>query len=121
MRFDIEEFVKGCILCSIYKANNKSKTEIGVPRQILRPKFCWQIDRCSGLTKIYGHQSFLCIVDMNSGYVVPVALRNETSATIAKAIEQNIIKPFGVLAELLSVNAANLNGPEVVKLSKFYI
>ena len=122
MRFANEEFVKGCILCSIYKANNKSKTEVGVPRQILKPKFCWQIDICSGLTKIDGHQSFLCIVlvDMYSGYVVPVALRNETSATIAKAIEQNIIKLFGVPAELSSDNAANLNGPEVVKLCKFY-
>ena len=57
---------------------------------------------------------------MYSGYVVPVALRNETSATIAKAIEQNIIKPFGVPAEISSDNAANLNGPEVVKLCKFY-
>ena len=120
IRFIIEEFVKGCILCSIYKANNKSKTEIGVPRQILKPKFCWQNDICSGLTKIDGHQSFLCIVVMYSGYVVPVALRNETSATIAKAIEQNIIKPFGVLVELSSDNATNLNGPEVVKLCKFY-
>ena len=57
---------------------------------------------------------------MYSGYVVPFALRNETSATIAKAIEQNIIKPFGVPAEISSDNAANLNGPEVVKLCKFY-
>ena len=120
MRFDIDEFVKGCILCIIYKANNKSKTEIGVPRQILKPKFCWQINIRSGLTKIDGHQSFLCIVDMYSGYVVPVALRNETSATIAKTIEQNIIKPFGVPAEISSDNAANLNGLEVVKLCKFY-
>ena len=87
----------------------------------MKPKFCWQIDICSGLTKIDGHQSFLCIVDdMFSGYVVPVALRNETSATIAKTIEQNIIKPFGVPAEISSDNAANLNGLEVVKLCKFY-
>ena len=63
MRYDIEEFVKGGILCAIYKSDNKAKTEIGVPRQILRPKFCWHIDICSGLTKMCGHQSFLCIVD----------------------------------------------------------
>ena len=120
MTTDIAEFVKGCILCSIYKANTKAKNEIGVPRQILRPKFCWQIDICSGLTKIDSFQSFLCIVDMYSGYVVPVALKNETSATVALAIEHNIIKPFGVPAEISSDNAANLNGPEVVKLCKFY-
>ena len=120
MSLDVAEFVKGCILCSIYKANTKAKTEIGVPRQILRPKFCWQIDICSGLTKIENCQSFLCIVDMYSGYVVPVALKNETSASVALAIEQNIIKPFGVPAEISSDNAANLNGPEVVKLCKFY-
>ena len=31
MSLDIAEFVKGCILCSIYKANTKAKTEIGIP------------------------------------------------------------------------------------------
>ena len=52
--------------------------------------------------------------------MVPVALKNETSASVALTIEQHIIKPFGVPAEISSDNAANLNGPEVVKLCKFY-
>ena len=52
--------------------------------------------------------------------VVPVALRSETSTVIAKVIEQNIKKPLGVPAELSSDNAANLNGPKVVKLFKSY-
>ena len=39
---------------------------------------------------------------------------------IAEKIENFIIKPFGPPKEISSDNAANLNGPEVQKLLKFY-
>ena len=58
MKADVEEFAKGCCLCSIYKHDNKGKNVIGVPRKILEPKYCWQIDMCQGLNNVRGATSF---------------------------------------------------------------
>ena len=60
------------------------------------------------------------MIDVYSGYVLTVPLTNENSSTIAEKIENFIIKPFGPPKEISSDNAANLNGPEVQKLLKFY-
>ena len=57
---------------------------------------------------------------MFTGYCVAVALKGETSKDIAFALESSIIKHFGPPKEISSDNAANLTGPEMKKLTKFY-
>jgi hypothetical protein len=60
------------------------------------------------------------MVELYSGLSVPVILKGETSKDIATAIENNLIKPFGVPLEISCDNAANLGGSEVRKLLDFY-
>jgi hypothetical protein len=60
------------------------------------------------------------MVELYSGLSVPVILKGETSKEIAIAIENNLIKPFGVPLEISCDNAANLGGSEVRKLLDFY-
>jgi hypothetical protein len=55
-----------------------------------------------------------------SGFALPVALKSETSEEIAKILENHLIKSFGPPKEISSDNAANLQGPEIKKLCKFY-
>ncbi len=120
MAKDINDFCKGCVLCSIFKTSNTGKTEIGTPRKVTQPFECIQMDICSGFPKVNGFSSFLNIVDLYTGYVIPVALKNENSATIAKILEENVFKVFGIPKEISSDNAANLQGPEIKKLFHFY-
>ena len=120
MIVDISKFVGGCILCSTVKCSNAGKSEIGTPRKILSARYCWQMDIVSGLPPVQGHTSYINFVDMFSGYTLPVPLKNENSDTIANIIEKEIIKPFGVPVEISSDNAANLSGPAVQKLLRFY-
>jgi transposase InsO family protein len=86
----------------------------------LEPKQAWQIDICQGLPPTKNSSSFLTMVDIYSGYVVATPLRKETSEEIAKILEENIFKIFGPPTEISSDNAANLNGPEIKRLLKFY-
>ena len=74
----------------------------------------------SGIPSVKGFDRILNMVDLFSGYSVPVALRNDMSSTVAEAIETNIIKIFGVPEKISSDNAPNLSGPEVRRLLKFY-
>ena len=120
MTHDIAEFCKGCIMCQIFKSSTTGKSEIGTPRTVLRPNSCWQIDVCSGFPPVKGQTSFLNMVDIYTGYVVPVCLKGETSEDIARAVENFLIKPFGPPMEISADNAANLNGPAMKKLLKFY-
>jgi hypothetical protein len=117
---DVKSFCRGCILCSIFKHSTTGKTEVGTPRAVLRPNSHWQIDICSGLPSVKGQSSFLNMVEMYSGYCVPVVLKGETSEDIAKAVEHYLIKPFGAPEEISADNASNLNGPPMKKLLKFY-
>ncbi len=120
MRKDIREFCAGCVLCSIYKTSSQGKAELGTPRKILHPGHTWQIDICSGLVNVKGQNSFLCMIDMYTGYAIPVALRGETTEDVARVVEQYIIKPFGPPAEISSDNARNLGGGPMKKLCAFY-
>jgi hypothetical protein len=74
MAADVQEFSKGCSLCSIYKTLPKGQQEIGTPRVVLEPAKCWQIDICSGLNAVNGQKSFLTMVDMYTGFVIAVPL-----------------------------------------------
>jgi transposase InsO family protein len=87
---------------------------------VLEPGQAWQIDVCSGLVGVKGSKSFLNIIDMYSGFALPVALKSETSEEIAKILENHLIKSFGPPKEISSDNAANLQGPEIKKFCKFY-
>ncbi len=120
MRKDIREFCAGCVLCSIYKTSSQGKVELGTPRKILHPGHTWQIDICSGLVKVKGQSSFLCMIDMYTGYAIPVALKGETTEDVARVVEQYIIKPFGPPIEISSDNARNLGGGPMKKLCAFY-
>jgi hypothetical protein len=120
MARDIAEFTKGCILCSIMKGSNAGKNVVGVPRKILGPRHTWQIDICSGFPPVNGYHAFLNCVDMYTGYTLPIPVKKETSDVIANIIDTHIIKAFGPPCEVSSDNAANLSGPAVVKLLKFY-
>ncbi len=120
MRNDVREFCAGCVLCSIYKTSSQGKAELGTPRKILHPGHTWQIDICSGLVSVKGQSSFLCMVDMYTGYAIPVALKGETTEDVARVVEQYIIKPFGPPAEISSDNARNLGGGPMKKLCAFY-
>jgi hypothetical protein len=120
LRDDCRKFSQGCILCTIYKTDLLPKTIIGVPRVVLEPCSNWQMDVCSGLPNIRGNKSFLCCVDMYTGYCVPIPLKNETSKEIANVFEKYIIRIFGVPKETSSDNAANLAGIELRRLFKFY-
>jgi IS30 family transposase len=98
----------------------QGRGEFGVPRMALYPRHSWMIDVVSGLPSVGGYSSYLTMVDVFSGYVTCTALKNETSAQIAEVLEYSLIKPFGPPACISSDNAKNLQGPEVVKLCKFY-
>jgi transposase InsO family protein len=102
------------------KHSNKGRGEFGVPRMALYPRHSWMIDVVSGLPSVGGYSSYLTMVDVFSGYVTCTALKNETSAQIAEVLEYSLIKPFGPPACISSDNAKNLQGPEVIKLCKFY-
>ena len=117
---DIDEFCKGCVLCSIFKSSTIGQNEIGTPRIVTEPAKYWQVDVCSGLVGVKGSKSFLTMVDLYTGFVIPVQLKAETSEEIAKVIEENLIKTFGAPREISSDNAANLTGPAVKKLCAFY-
>jgi len=117
---DAQEFTKGCVLCNIFKHTNVGETEFGTPRIIHKPLAYWQMDVVSGLISVNGSSSFLNMVELYSGLSVPVLLKGETSKEIAIAIENSLIKVFGVPLEISCDNAANLGGPEVRKLLDFY-
>ncbi len=117
---DITEFCKGCVLCSIYKNDNKGKTEIVVPKLVQKPLKSWMMDVVTGLPVTNGFKGYINFVDLYSGYTIPVAIKTETSAEFAKIIENNIIKQFNCPEEISSDNAQNLQGPEVRKLLNFY-
>jgi transposase InsO family protein len=117
---DCHEFARGCALCSIMKHSNVGRGEPGVPRIALYPRHSWMLDICSGLPSVNGCRSYLTMVDVFTGYIVCSALKNETSATIADVIENDLIKPFGPPVSISSDNARNLSGPEVQNLYKFY-
>jgi hypothetical protein len=120
MRADCAAFAKGCILCSIYKHDNKGKAIIGTPLKIPRPRQGFQIDIVKGLPKTRGCDSYLNIVDLFSGFSIPIPLKSESSANIASILESVIIKCFGIPEFISSDNAANLAGSEIVTLFKFY-
>ena len=120
MIYDIDEFAKGCILCAVFKHSSTGKGEIGVPRKVLNPRHTWQMDIVNGMGQVKGYIAYITFVDVYSGYVVPVALKSETSAAIAQAIEKSIIKVFGPPDSISSDNAANLSGIEIRKLLAFY-
>jgi len=117
---NIQEFCKGCILCSIFKHDKTGKTEIGTPRLTLRPGAEWQMDMVTGLPRSHGFLGYLNMVDTYSGYVIPVAVKSENSQDIANVIEQYIIRPFGPPIQISSDNASNLQGPPIRKLLNFY-
>ena len=89
---DIDEFAKGCILCAIFKHSSTGKGEIGVLCKVLNPRHTWQMDIVNGMGQVRGYIAYITFEDVYSGYVVPVALKLETSAAIALALEENIIK-----------------------------
>jgi hypothetical protein len=60
------------------------------------------------------------MIDMYTGYAIPVALKGETTEDIARVVEQYIIKPFGPPVEISSDNARNLGGGPMKKLCAFY-
>jgi hypothetical protein len=120
MRFDIKEFTKGCTLCQIFKSSNQGPNEIGTPRMVLGPGQAWQIDICSGLVSVRGYKSFLNIIDMYTGFTIPIPLKKETSEEIAHVIENQVIKIFGPPLEISSDNATNLGGLPMKKLAKFF-
>ena len=120
MIYDIDEFAKGCILCAVFKHSSTGKGEIGVLRKVLNPRHTWQMDIVNGMGQVKGYIAYITFVDVYSGYVVPVALKSETSAAIAQAIEESIIKVFGPPDSISSDNAANLSGIEIRKLLAFY-
>jgi hypothetical protein len=117
---DTQEITKGCILCNIFKNTNVGETELGTPRIIHKPLAYWQMDIVSGLISVNGSSSFLNMVELYSGMSIPVILKGETSKEIAFAIENILVKPFGVPLEISCDNAANLGGFEVRKLLDFY-
>ena len=117
---DIKSFTAGCILCSINKSDTAGPGQFGEPLKASKPCQVWQIDVLSGIPSVKGYDRILNMVDLFSGYSVPVALRNDMSSTVAEAIETNIIKIFGVPEKISSDNAPNLSGPEVRRLLKFY-
>jgi hypothetical protein len=120
MRADCAAFAKGCILCSIYKHDNKGKAIIGTPLKISRPRQGFQIDIVKGLPKTRGCDSYLNIVDLFSGFSIPIPLKSESSANVASILESVLIKCFGIPEFISSDNAANLAGSEIVTLLKFY-
>jgi hypothetical protein len=117
---DITEFTKGCILCSVCKHTNQKAQEIGLPRIVPDPRHTWQVDVVQGMPSVRGSNSFLTCVDMFTGFCVPIPLRNENSETIALLLDSYIFKIFGPPKVISSDNAANLGGPAVQKLFKFY-
>ena len=119
MESDILEFTKGCCLCAIYKHSTQGQNALGKPRAVLRPNQSLQIDICT-MSPVNGYKSFLNVVDMFTGFSVPIPLKNETSKEIAEVIKNQIFKIFGPPQEISSDNASNLQGPELKKLFGFF-
>jgi len=94
MEQDVRNFCRGCIICNISKTSLQGKSEIGTPRVVLEPFSAWQIDICSGLISVNGAKAFLNIIDLYSGFCIPVIIKNETSKEVAKIIDDYIIKIF---------------------------
>ena len=120
MRYDIKEFSSGCILCGIFKSTNQGLTEVGTPRIVTGPGQSWQMDVVSGLPSVKSYKSFLNVIDMYTGFTIPLPLKNETSNEIAGLLENQVIKIFGPPLEISSDNASNLDGPPIKKLAKFF-
>jgi hypothetical protein len=57
---------------------------------------------------------------MFTGYCVPIPLKSENSETIAMLLDSYIFKVFGPPKVISSDNAANLSGPPVQNLLRFY-
>jgi transposase InsO family protein len=120
MRSDCENFVKGCILCSIMKHKVEGKGVIGIPRTITGPRKSYMLDQVTGLSPVEGYKSYLTITCMHSTYVTAYPIKNGTSEEVSKILENIIIRNFGTPKEFCSNNAHNLQGPEVRKLLAFY-
>jgi len=118
MSKDIKEFCKGCILCSTLKHTNVGQTRYGIPRVIPHPRQTFQIDVLK-MSPSNGYHSILTIIDLYSGYVIPVALKSEKSDAIAKILDDYIFKIFGPPKFISSDNAQNLSGSEIKKLLNF--
>lgn len=120
MTEDINAFCRGCVLCSIFKSSSTGQNEIGTPRLVLEPAKYFQMDIVSGLVSVKGYKSFLNVIDLYTGFSIPIALKHETSEEIAKILDERIFRIFGPPTEISSDNAANLAGPELRKLFSFY-
>ena len=120
MKSDAKEFSAGCVLCQIFKSSTQGPNEVGTPRIVLGPGQCFQMDIVSGLVSVRGYKSFLNVIDMYTGFAIPIPLKKETSEEIARVLENQIIKIFGPPVELSSDNASNLSGPPIRKLAKFF-
>jgi hypothetical protein len=117
---DVKDFCKGCVLCSIHKNSSTGPNEIGTPRVISEPRKYWQMDLCTGLVGVKGMKSYLNLIDLYTGFSIPIALKSETSGEIARLLDENLIKVFGPPLEISSDNASNLSGPEIKSLFSFY-
>ena len=83
-------------------------------------KICGKWTFCQALGGVRGYSSFILFIDVFSGYIVPVPLKNENSSTIENILEENILKIFGIPETISSDNARNLNGPEIQRILQFY-
>ena len=78
------------------------------------------MDLCTGLVGVKGMKSYLNLIDLYTGFSIPIALKSETSGEIARLLDENLIKVFGPPLEISSDNASNLSGPEIKNLFSFY-
>jgi len=122
LKATVNDFVKMCHLCAIYKASTAPKIPIGLRELDPVPKgFCWSLDVVEGLPKYKNSGSFLSMVEYYSGYRIITPLKYSTSAEVARIIEKEIIATFGPPKLLISDGGSNLlRSKNVKKITNFY-
>lgn len=122
MDADIRKYVSNCEVCKASKPSNKLKNApMGSQRKTERPWQILQIDFIGPLPRSKrGFSYLLVVVDTFSKFVRLCPLRNATSKSTIKFLEEEVFLLFGVPEIIISDNGSQFTSTEFAKFIKSY-
>ena len=112
MRDDVELYVKTCLVCQLDKTERRKQAGLLQPLPI--PEKPWvsiSLDFVVGFPEVNGMRSVLVVVDRFSKYAIFIAAPNACPAEkAAELFFKNVVKHFGVPADIVSDRDARFTG-----------
>jgi hypothetical protein len=109
MQEEIANFVSGCHLCAVFKADKTGKPTMAENTIWPAAKFAvWSIDVVSGFPSHKHTGQYLSAIEYHSSFKLIIPLKSATGDEIATILEQRIISVFGPPRMFLSDSGSNL-------------